>query len=181
MREGELSPRTEGIHPWEAERWDGVAPTLSSECEAVGEIGLDYACAVNREKQEELFRRQLQLAETAHLPVVLHCVRAFEPTMRLLAQYRLHAVIFHGFIGSWQQAEAALGKGYYLSFGERSLASPRTREVIQKMPLERLFPETDESPMEIREIYHIIANLRNIEQTDLEQITMDNFKRIFKR
>ncbi len=179
-RAGELTPRTEGIHPWEADRWDGVAPTLSPACEAVGEIGLDYARAVDRLRQEELFRVQLQLAAARNLPVVLHCVRAFEPTMRLLALYPLRAVIFHGFIGSWQQAERALDKGDYLSFGERSLNSPRTREVIRKMPLERLFLETDENPTPLREIYRLVAELRGMEAAELERVTMENFKRIFK-
>lgn len=180
QRAGELTPRTEGIHPWEADRWDGVAPTLSPACEAVGEIGLDYARAVDRLRQEELFRVQLQLAAARNLPVVLHCVRAFEPTMRLLTLYPLRAVIFHGFIGSWQQAERALDKGDYLSFGERSLNSPRTREVIRRMPLERLFLETDLSPTPLREIYRLVAELRGMEAAELERVTMENFKRIFK-
>ena len=180
LREGELTPRCEGIHPWDAERWRGELPTLSAACEAVGEIGLDYARAVDRLRQEELFRVQLALASAHNLPVVLHCVKAFEPVMKILADYRLCAVIFHGFIGSWQQAERAIARGYNLSFGERSLCSPRTVEAMRRIPAERLFFESDESETPIREIYRKAADILGVEIVELEQITWCNFKRIFK-
>ena len=54
-------------------------------------------------------REQLDLAERTGLPVVLHCVRAFEPLMKELQGRRLKAVIFHGFIGSPQQLSTAPG------------------------------------------------------------------------
>lgn len=180
LRERELSPRCEGIHPWQAEVWHGELPSLAGDCEAVGEIGLDYACKVDRHRQEELFRVQLRRAEEHRLPVILHCVRAFEPVMRILGEYTLVGVVFHGFIGSWQQAEQALKQGYFLSFGERSFRSPRTVEVIKKMPLERFFLETDESPVSIAEIYHLAANILKIEVAYLQKVTMENFNKLFR-
>lgn len=179
--DGELTPHTEGIHPWQAERWNGELPSLSPACEAVGEIGLDYARAIDRTKQERLFRAQLKQAEELKLPVILHCARAFEPTMKILGEYTLPAVIFHGFIGSWQQAVHALERGYYLSFGERSLASPRTVEVLRKMPRERLFFETDESPRPINGIFESAGKVLDTDSEELKQITRLNFKKLFKR
>lgn len=181
LRERELSPRCEGVHPWQAEVWHGELLPLAEGCEAVGEIGLDYACKVDRHRQEELFRIQLRRAEEHRLPVILHCVKAFEPVMRILGEYPLVGVVFHGFIGSWQQAERAIKKGYYLSFGERSLASPRTVEAMQKTPPERLFFETDESLISIEEIYQIASGLLSLQTEELKEITRDNFKRLFKR
>lgn len=177
---GELTPRTEGIHPWRAELWDGSPLCPTSECEAVGEIGLDYACKVNSECQQRLFLHQLRVAEERGLPVILHCVRAFEPTMQLLRSHRLRAVIFHGFIGSKEQAERATQAGYYLAFGERSLASPRTCEVMQRIPLERLFVESDESRTPITEIYERVAKVLGVSVTKLQNQTLENFKRIFR-
>ncbi len=180
LRKGELTPIAAGIHPWSAEIWRSELPLLPEGCEAIGEIGLDYACSVDTTLQERLFRAQLNLAEELKLPVVLHCVRAFEPTMKLLKEFQLHGVIFHGFIGSWQQAEQALKQGYFLSFGERSFRSPRTVEVIKKMPLERFFLETDESPVSIAEIYHLAANILKIEVAYLQKVTMENFNKLFR-
>lgn len=180
LRAGELSPRCEGLHPWQADAWQGEEFSPSPQCEAVGEIGLDYACGVSHQAQERLFRAQLKVAEERELPVVLHCVRAFEPTLKLLSGYRLRAVIFHGFIGSTEQAQRALRAGYYLAFGERSLHSTRTLEAMRQMPLERLFVESDESPTPIEELYQRVAEVVGVTVEELKKQTLENFKQIFR-
>ena len=145
----------------------------------IGEIGLDYACNVDRALQEQIFRQQLSLAERLHKPVVVHCVRAFEPTMKILSKYQLRAVIFHGFIGSVQQAEQAIKRGYYLSFGEGAFRSPRTLEAMRTIPLSRLFAETDESALCIEKIYEMIAAERKIEVMELQTQIENNYNEIF--
>ena len=87
------------------------------------QTGLDFVRGADRAAQLSALRTQLRLARERGLPVVLHCVRAFEPLMRELAASEPRAVIFHGFIGSPEQARQALAKGYCLSFGERTFAS----------------------------------------------------------
>ncbi|MFR9130398.1 MAG: TatD family hydrolase [Alistipes putredinis] len=120
-----LEPSFAGIHPWQAEtrRIEEIVPRFG-EVDLVGEIGLDYAGTVGREAQLRIFREQLDWAERLGKPVVLHCVKAFEAVMRELAPHALRAVIFHGFIGSSQQAAEAIKKGYYLSFGSGRSAHP---------------------------------------------------------
>lgn len=179
--EGELSPRSEGIHPWQADSWSDGEPPISNDCEVVGEIGLDYACGVERPKQEALFRAQLQIAQRRRLPVVLHCVKAFEPTMRILAEYDLKGVVFHGFIGSAQQAERTIERGYWLSFGERSFRSPRTVEVLKKIPLSHLFLESDESPTPIAEIYRRAAEIRGEDIGQIARALEANLKKLVQR
>ena len=121
-----IEPASVGIHPWEAAEGDlATVREHVGPAQIVGEIGLDYL-RPDREAQLRIFEGQLRLAEAAGKPVVLHCVKAFEETMRLLKQFRLRAVIFHGFIGSPEQAARAVAAGYYLSFGPRSLRSKPT-------------------------------------------------------
>ena len=93
--------RTAGIHPWNADKEDvsTIVPLLG-DVQAVGETGLDFVHGADRETQLAAFRAQLALARERRLPVVLHCVRAFEPVMRELDACRPRAAIFHGFIGS---------------------------------------------------------------------------------
>lgn len=176
----ELTVTSAGVHPWEAERACVPAAEAFAGVQAVGEIGLDWARPVDRARQAELLHAQLRLAEQLGKPVVLHCVRAFEPLMQALAGYRLRAVIFHGFIGSPEQAARALKRGYYLSFGERSLRSPRTAEVLRTMPARRLFLETDESETPIGEIYRQAAALRGTTPEELGETITENYKRIFE-
>lgn len=182
-RPDEATITTAGIHPYKAEEGFSAEDleAMVQGADTVGEIGLDYACAVGRDKQQRLFEAQLHIAEQAHLPVVLHCVRAFEPVMRTIARYRLRAVIFHGFIGSVEQMRRAVSAGYYLSFGERTFASPKTIEALRQMPLERLFTETDESLVPIEEINRHVATILGIDTAQLERITRENYETIFQQ
>ena len=180
--------RTAGVHPWEAgnnaaeaigrlaERLCGGA---SDAIQAVGETGLDFACPVPREAQFNALRAQLALARQAGMPVVLHCVRAFEPLMRELAECEPRAVIFHGFIGSPEQARQALRRGYYLSFGERAFASPKTLRALREVPLGQLFFETDDDEVTIGEIYDRAAAVLGLPEEVLQRATLDNYVRLF--
>ena len=173
---------TVGIHPWHTLIGDvAEVERRAPSVDAVGEIGLDYACDVPREEQTALFRAQLAIAERLEKPVVLHCVRAFEDVIKVVADYHLRAVIFHGFIGSAEQAQRAVAQGHYLSFGERTSRSPKTIEALRSTPLSHLFIESDESTSPIEEIYAKIAELRGVEVSELLNATEANFNRIFQK
>ena len=174
-----VSPRMAGIHPWDAERGRDL-PDFDH-CDIIGETGLDYACEVDRLAQERLFRAHLKAAERLQKPVVLHTVRAFEPTIKILAEYNTAGVVFHGFIGSQQQAAEALRRGYYLSFGIRSLRSSKTRQAIAATPLDRLFCETDDDPsLDIAKVYAEVAAIKGVTLAELERYIYENYKRLFR-
>lgn len=180
-REDVLSPTMAGVHPWLAE--SGVGLPDFSQCDIIGETGLDYACEVDRELQKSLFRRHLEAATKANKPVVLHVVRAVDDVLKILDEYSaLRGVIFHGFIGSWQQAERCIERGYYLSFGPRSLGSPKTCEVIAKMPQNLLFCETDaeHDKGNIEEVYREVAELRGVDIEGLITSIEENYNTIFR-
>lgn len=172
-----LSPTMVGAHPWDAER--GVALPELSAADIIGETGLDFVCDVSREAQEQLFRQHLEAAERLNKPVVLHVVRSFERVMSILNGYTLAGVIFHGFIGSPHQAQRCIERGYYLSFGARSIRSPRTREMIATLPHHWLFIETDDalSPS-IEELYVAIAELRKEDVEELKKQLLENYNRL---
>ncbi len=177
---------TLGIHPWDAESHTLDDPQNKKAFEvdldsvdALGEVGLDFAAEVDREAQQNLFVLQLKLAKKHKKAVVLHCVKAFEPTMQTLSTFPLRGVIFHGFIGSVQQLNQALDRGYYISFGERTFASPKTLKALRECPLERMFLETDMGQMEIEEIYQRISKLRMESVDELREALYDNYLRLF--
>ena len=176
-RKGVISPTMVGIHPWDAEH-ESQLPNFA-EGDIIGETGLDFACSVDRAAQERLFRVHLEAAERLQKPVILHIVRAFEPVIKILANYNLKGVVFHGFIGSKQQAEEALRRGYYLSFGDRSLRSAKTRQAIASTPLDRLFVESDDNPgLDILDIYAEIAKTKSVTITELSAQIYENYKRL---
>ena len=174
-----LSPTMAGIHPWDAEQ--GCMLPEFRECDIIGETGLDYACEVDKAAQERLFRVHLETAERVQKPVVLHVVKAFEQTTRILADYSIESIVFHGFIGSEQQAKEVLRRGYYLSFGARSLRSPKTRQAIASTPLNRLFCETDDNAsLDIADVYAEVTEIKGITIAELERNIYENYKRLFR-
>lgn len=180
-REDVLSPTMAGVHPWDAER--GVISPDFEACDIIGECGLDYACKVDRELQKELFRWHLDAADRLHKPVVLHVVRAMDDALRILDSYKtIKGIVFHGFIGSKEQASECLKRGYYLSFGERSLRSPKSIEALRITPLSQLFCETDDNTtVAIEEIYNRVAQIKQIGVEELKKEIEKNYKKLFHR
>ena len=179
-REDVLSPTMAGIHPWLAE--SGAELPDFSQCDIIGETGLDYASKVDKEAQKRLFIEHLEAAIKANKPIVLHAVRAVDDILNILKDYSaLRGVIFHGFIGSWQQAERCIEQGYYLSFGVRSLRSPKTCEVIAKIPQNLLFCETDaeHDKGNIEQVYSEVAKLRGVSIEELTKSIEENYNTIF--
>ncbi|MDL2320084.1 TatD family hydrolase [Alistipes sp. OttesenSCG-928-B03] len=176
-------PFSAGVHPWDAAAVDlesALAYLETAPAVAVGEIGLDFATDIDRTRQAEVFAAQLRIAERRCLPVVIHCVRAYNEALRILNDFSLQGVVFHAYTGSEQQTQALLDAGYFISVGRRSLHSPKTVAALRALlPLDRLFAETDDDPDTVAYIYKGMAAALGVAERELEVQIMDNFKRIF--
>lgn len=173
-------PFSAGIHPWDCEivgsGWIDALETLP--VAAIGEIGLDYCKPVDRTVQLRRLTAQADLAEKRRLPIVLHCVKAYEELITQMERYTV-PIIFHGFIGSSQLAGQLIREGYFLSFGATLFRSPKTQKALRTVPDERLFLETDEADTPIEEIYRQVAALRNTPIDTLKQSIYKNYKTLF--
>ena len=112
---------------------------------AVGEIGLDYHYDFSpRERQIEVFERQLALAKKLDLPVIVHDREAHEDTMNLLKKYRPKGVV-HCFSGSVEMAKEIVKLGMYIGLGGAVTFKNARKpvEVAEYLPLEYLLLETD--------------------------------------
>ena len=144
----------------------------------VGEIGLDFCKPIDRTLQLQRLTEQAALAEKRRLPIVLHCVKAYEKLLSLMDQYAV-PILFHGFTGSPQLACQLIRKGYFLSFGTTLFRSPRTQEALRTTPYEHLFLETDEADTTIEEIYRQAAALRNTPIETLKHSIYTNYNTLF--
>lgn len=173
-----------GVHPWDVCRVENTQQLLAdlhtAGCAAIGEIGLDKACGVDLARQLEVFEQQVVVACSRNLPIVIHCVKAQQEVVNVLAHYSTPFVIFHGFIGSIQQAEQLWERGYHLSFGFGALKSPKTVNVLRHCPEELLFLESDASGESIGTLYEEVAILRGIGVERLKEIICSNYNRIFR-
>jgi TatD DNase family protein len=111
---------------------------------AVGETGLDYFHDLApRAAQRALFDRQLELASSVSLPVVIHTRDADDDTAAALRPFPgtviLHCFSVPGLL------ETALERGYYLSFAG-NVTYPKAaalREAAAAVPADRILAETD--------------------------------------
>jgi TatD DNase family protein len=146
---------TAGVHPHHASAWQAsTAPRLAElagahEVVAVGEAGLDF----NRNystpaEQEYAFEAQLELASDLGLPMLLHERDAHERFMALLGSYRdrLGPLVLHCFTGSGAELDAYLDLDLHIGITGWICDERRglhLRELVTRIPLERLMLETD--------------------------------------
>lgn len=171
-----------GVHPWQLAEADAgrqlqmLAHRLPhKQIVAIGEAGLDKLAAAPMEIQAKAFAAQVHLSETYRLPLIIHCVKAMEQLLAIKKQLRpLQPWIWHGFRGKPQQAAQLLRQGFYLSLGEHY--PPETMRLI---PDDRLFLETDESPLDIGEIIRHAAQVRGVEAETLRAVLRRNIQNLF--
>jgi len=144
-----------GIHPMHAALADDDVLTtltgLAVGSVAIGEIGLDPTYPVPLEIQEAAFRRQLRLAVSQGLPVLVHCRRAFQRTLHLMREERADRVggIMHAFSGSPEMAREFIRLGFAISLcGTLTWqGAVRPLRLAREIPLEHLVLETDAPDM----------------------------------
>ncbi len=192
-----------GIHPENAANVDtetleaDLTPYLTApKTVAVGEIGLDYywedACP--RDKQLEVFEKQLQIAQKFDLPVIVHDREAHADTVRLLRQYRPRGVV-HCFSGSVETMKEIVSLGMYIGLGGvvtfKNAKTPV--EVAAAVPLNRLLLETDApymAPVPFRGkrcdssmiplAAEKMAEVRGMTAEEILHITAQNARTLFK-
>lgn len=182
-----------GIHPWkvgsEELRNSGIEELggLESRClgdlnvKAIGECGLDRACDIDFEIQKEVFKTQIELSEQIAKPLIIHAVRTYPDVISLRKETKAKQTwIIHGFQGNEQSAEQLLKHGIYLSLGDVLFKNEtKARRLLQIIPLERLFFETDVAEREIKEVYEKAVSLSGIEMDKLRNDIFNNFVKIF--
>lgn len=112
----------------------------------IGEIGLDYHYGIE-EKQTQIFffKKQLDLARKYKKTVVIHSRDAIEDTYQIMKEYQDVKMILHCYSGSLEMAEKFMKLGVYFGIGGvLTFKNSRIlKEVVKKIPLERLLLETD--------------------------------------
>ena len=167
----------------------------SSRIVAIGEIGLDYYWRKdNKEKQRDLFQKQLDLVVKHQMPVVIHCRDAIQELYDILSQYKGKVKgVIHCFSGSYEMARAFIELGFVLGIGGvLTFKNSKLYQVVEKIPLSSIVLETDSPYLtpephrgEMNESKYIpliakkIAQIKGISLSEVEKITTDNAKRVF--
>lgn len=173
-----------GIHPWSA-NIDQLAlvqhKSSSPNCLAIGEIGLDKVKGPDLEQQEQCFLKQIEISETRNLPVIIHCVKAWNELQAIKRRLKPKQVwIYHGFTKA-NLVEDVLNEGLYISIGSSILTNNTLQKALERIPKNRLFIETDDSTASIELIYQKISEIKKISLRDLEDQLEANFKQVFTK
>ena len=194
-----------GTHPHDARLFDERAEQRltdligrSSRVIAWGEIGLDFHYDNSpRDVQMRAFRRQLQLARSAQLPVIIHTRQAEAETIEILRsewQGSHLPGIMHCFSGTRELAANALELGMFISFSGivTFKKADDLRSVAIEVPFDRILIETDcpylspvpyrgkrNEPAYVVEVARCLAELRGVTLEEMGRVTAENFTRLF--
>lgn len=164
---------------------------------AVGEIGLDYYWKEpDREIQKHWFRRQLQLAKEVQLPVVIHSRDAAKDTIDIMKQEKAEETggVVHCFSYTKETARIFLDMGFYMGIGGviTFKNAQKLKEALNYIPMDRVLLETDSpylapvpyrgkrnTSLNLPYIMEEIAAIKGITKEAVEEITMENAKRLF--
>ena len=166
---------------------------------AVGEIGIDlYHDVTYAEQQKLAFRKQIEWAKDAELPIVIHCRNSFHEIMEIVTDMKDSRLkgIFHCFSGTLEDAQRILALGDFMMGigGVVTYKNSTLPQVLSQIPLEHIVLETDSpylTPVPFRGkrnesayVYYVAEKLAEIFKLPIEEIaniTTQNSIKVFGR
>ncbi len=195
---------TVGIHPHEAkdvksEDYDTLEWLIKNNKKvvAIGEIGLDYYRNLSpKDKQIEIFIKQLELSNKYDLPIVIHSREAFGDTLEILKKYKSLPIkgVMHCFSGDEQSLKECLELGLYISFTSNVTykKAQNLRDLSKLVPIEKMCLETDapylapenlrgkrNEPANLISLIKLLAELKKLSESDIARITTHNANQLF--
>lgn len=162
---------------------------------AVGEIGLDYHYECDREKQKELFKRQLEIAKKYHKCVIVHSRDCIWETYDILKKSGVHGIM-HCYSGSVEMAEKFCEIGFLLGIGGICTFKNASKivDVIKNIDLEYIVLETDSPYLtpepyrgrqnesaNISVILQKICDIKGLDYKKASEVTTGNVLRLFDK
>jgi len=170
----------------------------------IGEIGLEYPYDFDKlkeheekeikKRQQELFRKQIQIAKEIAIPIVVHAGYGTDKDIvKMLKQEKADDVggQIHGYMSNKELVSELLDLGFYFSFGYFHPREEELRTIIEITPIEKILIETDspyhliESPKrfilpeDVVPITKEIAKLKEVNPKTFANQVMKNSKELF--
>jgi TatD DNase family protein len=192
-----------GLHPTDVkenykDELDFVVNTLKSHnYVAIGEIGIDlYWDKSFLKQQQEAFKFQIRLAIEHDLPIVIHCMEAFDEIFQILDDENCNELrgVFHCFTGTLEQAQRAIDLGFFLGVGGVvTFKNGGIDKFLHKIDLKNIVLETDSpylAPVPFRGkrnessyliyILEKLSEIYGISKEKIAEITSKNAEKVFR-
>ena len=189
-----------GIHPLYVENQsidDLYDIALNEKVVAIGEIGLDTT-KDNIELQKKYLIEQITIANSLNLPVIIHANNSNKLVIEIFERYikPKEGCVFHCFQPDIDDLNYLIRNNYYISFAGRITYknAKKSVEVANSVPNDLFLVETDSpyiSPEPVRNLVNQSSNIKYIIEKlalikdmsylEIEEITTENTKRLFKK
>ncbi len=170
---------------------------------AIGECGLDWFrilpenMEAERERQTNLFKKQIEFALKHDKPLMLHCRDSYDDVLDILEEYKKQygdklRGNAHFFAGNIEQAKRFLNLGFTMSFTGVITFTNSYDEVIKSIGVESILSETDapfvapvphrgkrNEPSFVTEVVKKMAEIKGLEQESLKEQLLVNAQRLF--
>lgn len=176
-------PYSIGIHPNDIDienielQFQWMRNMMFESCFAIGECGLDSLVPIDQKTQEEVFLRQINIANEVKKPIIVHCVRKFYEVISFKKKAS-QAMIIHGFNKKQKIATDLLANNFYLSFGKAVLYNLSLQDILKNTPLDKIFLETDNEDFKIEELYHKVSEIKGVSLEQLNEHILENLHTI---
>jgi TatD DNase family protein len=192
-----------GAHPHNADHYTSQIETgllnffkeRENRAVAVGEAGLDFHYNLSTpENQRRVFKRQVALAKELKFPLIIHSREAEKEVLKILQEAKFDLpVVFHCYTGGIEEAREIIKRGYSISISGivTFKKSEFLREIVEIIPLNRIFCETDSpylspepfrgrrnTPLHVRLVAQKIAEVKGISVEKLNKAVNSNFNRL---
>lgn len=186
-----------GLHPQLVAERENELPIFErylTDARYVGEIGLDAGPRFYRSfaAQERVFERILRAcAEQGGKILTVHSVRAASKVLNHIERALLQdrgRVVLHWFTGTAAEARRAIALGCYFSINGEMLRSPKHRQLVGGLPLDRLLTETDGPfveregqplrPRDVARTVNELAAVRDLSTNAMEEVILQNLRRL---
>jgi TatD DNase family protein len=163
---------------------------------AIGEVGMDYYYVTDkdlRERQQEIFRSFLDIADEYKYPIVMHVRDCEKKAVNIIEDYdNIPYFIFHCYGGSLKTAKRIMNRDdSYMSFSTMLCYSKHHQDLIEKIDLDYVLTETDSpylartkeernEPANVVSAVYKIAEIKNMDVNVVDEITTSNARKIFK-
>jgi len=205
-----------GLHPihvedekFDFDKYSFLIKESRDKVKAIGETGLDfYHSEKSKDKQKEVLKQHIELANAFNLPLILHCrgnkenpEEAYLELLEILkgacpVRDEISNGVIHCFSSNWKIAQEFLDLGLYIGFTgiiTFKNVNKELLEVVKNTPLDKILTETDcpylspdphrgerNEPSHVLFTAQKIAETKDISFEDVDRITTINAKKLFK-
>ena len=182
-----------GLHPLMAEYHGGERKKFKqtfSKTSYIGEIGLDFSKVGRDTKDIQIKSLRFVFKQIQDRPrfVSLHSRGAESKVLELLEEFSIQGAVFHWYSGSLTVLDQIVQSGHYFSINPAMIRSKKGRNIINRIPLDRILTESDGPhvqlrnqsvrPIDIKGVLEVLGDIWGVPLQEADGQVWSNFMKL---